>query len=161
MHLLILVTAKISSLWRFMPPNYSYSSDTVQLHNSHSCQKCHFEMSCSFSPSNWPFYNLSSLCQSMALLIFCYLAWMSGISLSFDNIWSDKQNRTQILNQNFSENSATLLDSQNKLLFSSLSIDVFFSSCNLISLLVLLFSVLLFFFLLVPLLLLSFMRLVF
>lgn len=61
----------------------------------------------------------------MALLIFCYLAWMSGISLSFDNIWSDKQNRTQILNQNFNENSATLLDSQNKL-FSSLSIDVFF-----------------------------------
>ena len=50
-----------------------------------------------------------------------------GVSLSFDNIWSDKQNRTQILSQNFSENSATLLESQYKLLFSSLSIDVFFS----------------------------------
>lgn len=63
----------------------------------------------------------------MVSLIFCYLAWVSGVSLSFDNIWSDKQNRTQILNQNFSENSATLLESQDKLLFSSLSIDVFFS----------------------------------
>ena len=55
---------------------------------------------------------------------------MSGISLSFDNIWSDKQNRTQIFNQNFNENSAALLDSQNKWLFSSLSIDVYFSPVN-------------------------------